>query len=194
MKKSLKLYDTWERYFSPVHPKHKYQVSRFKWFYDRLTPGKFLDVGCAGGLGLWLAGKRNDITDLHGIDINPDSIQQAKERLGIYKNKNVVLHSGSADNIPENDLYFDCVMCGETLEHVKNDYAVMSEIGRVTASGGRLLVSVPYKGHLSKQHIRLYDNNSLKKLIENNNFYVITEDKMHASSKGYYLLMKATKL
>ena len=189
----MKQFNTWERYFDPKHPKHKYQVARHGWFMDRVHGEKLLDVGCSGGLGLFLAGKKNDIGELHGVDICADTVNLARIRLSCYKKKLIILHIAYAEKIPEDDNYFDCVMCGETLEHVTYDQVVASELARVTRTGGTLLVSVPKEGHLSKEHVRLYTKGGLRDLIANAGFDIIEESEMKASPRGYYLLLKAIK-
>lgn len=189
----MKQFNTWERYFDPKHPKHKYQVARHNWFMDRIHGYKLLDVGCSGGLGLYLAGKNDSIDELHGVDICKDTIELSRIRLSCYKTKIVALHIGKAEELPEEDNYFDCVMCGETLEHVTDEKIAVKEISRVTKSGGTLLVSVPKNGHLSKEHVRLFTKESLKKLISENGFDIVEESEMKASVNGYYLLLRAIK-
>jgi len=49
-----------------------------------------------------------------------------------------------SDVIPVDDGYFDAVLCGEVVEHMEIDPIFMlSEVNRVTRSGGRLLVTTP---------------------------------------------------
>jgi len=189
----MKQFNTWERYFDPKHPKHIYQVVRHGWFMDRVHGDKLLDVGCSGGLGLFLAGKKPDIGELHGIDICENTINLSRKRLACYKNKLIILYVAPAEKMPESDNYFDCVMCGETLEHVTDDKIAALEIARVTRAGGTLLVSVPKEGHLSKEHVRLYTKGGLRDLIANAGFDIIEESEMKASPRGYYLLLKAIK-
>ena len=191
----MKLYDTWERYFNPKHPKHIYQRARFNWFMDRICGEKFLDVGCAGGLGLFLAAEKDFIKELHGVDKNPESIKEAKLRLRKYVDKKFVLRAGKAEKLEKENGYFDCVMCGETLEHLNNDKMAMAELSRVTNPGGIILISVPDRGHTSIQHVRLYNKLSLRKLITDSGCKVIEEDTMKsANTRYYYLLAKAIKL
>jgi len=190
----MKQENTWERYFDPKHPKHVYQVARHGWFMDRVVGGRLLDVGCSGGLALFLAGKKDFITELHGVDINKNTIELARKRLERYKDKIVCLHIGRAEILPEETDYFDCVMCGETLEHVSDDILAAKELARVIKPGGTLLISVPKEGHLSKKHVRLYTKRSLYNLIVNAGFDLIEQSEMKASRRGYYLLLKAEKV
>lgn len=189
MSKKFKLYDTWERYYNPKHPKHKYQRARHHWILKRIKGKKLLDVGCAGGLALYLAGTIDEIKELHGIDINSISIKQAERRLIKYSDKKIVLNVGYAENINRENEYFDCIICGETLEHLPDDTIAVKEMYRVMKKNGILIISVPDRGHISKQHLRLYTNSSLKKLVENAGFKVIEEDTMKSAHKKYYYLL-----
>jgi len=188
----MKQFNTWERYFDPKHPKHKYQVARHGWIVDRVCGERLLDVGCSGGLALFLAGHKDFITELHGIDICENTISLAEKRLSEL-NKFVYLTIAKAERIPRESNYFDCVICGETLEHVSDDKAVVDEMLRVLSPGGTLIVSVPDRGHLSKEHIRLYDKSSLSELIGSAGFEIREEATMPASKNGFYLLLRAVK-
>jgi len=190
----MKQFNTWERYHDPKHPKHEYQVARHNWFMERIVGEKLLDVGCSGGLALYLAGKKDFVKELCGVDICRNTVLLARKRLECYTNKEVCLHVGRADVLPFESGYFDCVMCGETLEHVTDDKLAAAELGRVIKPGGVLLVSVPKEGHLSKEHVRLYTRKSLDDLIINAGFDLIEQSEMKASRRGYYLLIKAEKI
>ena len=191
----MKQFNTWERYFDTKHPKHEYQVARHDWFMDRVHGPRLLDVGCSGGLALFLAGKNPGITELHGVDVCERTNRLAVERLSCYAGyKTVVIHTAPAESVPVKSGSFDCVICGETLEHVNDVNVAAIELARVTKSGGTLLVSVPKGGHLSREHVRLFTRESLRNLIESVGFSVIEENEMRASSSGFYLLLKALKI
>lgn len=191
----MKLYDTWERYFDLQHPKHKYQRARFRWLVERVKGKKFLDVGCAGGLSLYLVAKNEVIKELHGVDINPESIKDAESRLRKCPDKKTILQVGRAECLEKESNYFGTVMCVETLEHLKDDRPAMAELYRVTKTGGTLLVSVPDRGHTSIQHLRLYTKDSLRKLTEGAGFTVVEEYTMPSAPRQryWYLLLRAIK-
>ncbi|MEO5365083.1 MAG: class I SAM-dependent methyltransferase [Magnetococcus sp. WYHC-3] len=52
------------------------------------------------------------------------------------------------DAIPRPDGHYDAVILTQVLEHVPDPGAVLGELGRVLAPGGRLLVTVPLNGPL----------------------------------------------
>jgi len=191
----LKQFNTWERYFNPKHPKHKYQVARHNWFMKKVHGERLLDVGCSGGLALYLAAKQNvNIKELVGVDICLDTVKLARERLSSFVDRKITIHLSEADKIPEPNNNFDCVICGETLEHVQDDWKVMQEICRVLKPSGTLLVSVPKDGHLSREHIRLYSEKSIAELITYAGFDIKEKSSdMKAAPKNYYILVRAIK-
>ena len=52
-------------------------------------------------------------------------------------------HIGPAHDIPVDDGLYDAVLCTQVLEHVPNPEAVIAELFRVLAPGGRLYMTVP---------------------------------------------------
>ena len=195
----MKQFNTWERYFDTEHPKHKFEVMRHNWIIDRVCGERILDVGCGDGLDLFLAGHKDFTRELHGIDIRKNLIDIADRKL-VEVNKFFRLTVADVSKIPMESNYFDCVICGETLEHVSDDKAVVDEMLRVLSPGGTLIVSVPDRGHLSKEHIRLYDKNLLSGLIgsagvANGEYFEIREEAtMPASLSDFYLLLRAIKI
>lgn len=69
---------------------------------------------------------------------------------------------------------FDAVISGQTLEHVENDVAVVSEIARVLKKGGHFCVIVPSRGpQHNEPDYRRYTEESLKELLENSGLHVL---------------------
>jgi ubiquinone/menaquinone biosynthesis C-methylase UbiE len=98
-------------------------------------PGtRVLEVGCGGGNVLEGIGGRR-----FGLDLSPWILAKARRRLG----PSVGLVRGDAAALPFAEGKFDRVFCSEVLEHVLKPEAVVAEMRRVLAPGGRVVVSVP---------------------------------------------------
>jgi SAM-dependent methyltransferase len=54
-------------------------------------------------------------------------------------------------DIPVEDASFDAVLCTQVLEHVPDPGAVLAELHRVLAPGGRLWLTVPFVGELHEE-------------------------------------------
>lgn len=97
---------------------------------SRSLEGRILDVGC--GIGDFLAFRRDAI----GVDVNPRLVDYCRARgLPAY-----LMPSGE---LPFECGEFDSVILDNVLEHVSDPTQLLSEIHRVLAIGGTLVVGVP---------------------------------------------------
>lgn len=102
-----------------------------------VTDHTVLDGGCGEGyLSRELAHRGALVT---GLDASASLIAAAREerdRLGLRINHYVA----SLDSIPEDDGTFDAVVCNHVINDTEDPAAALKEIGRVTKSGGRLVL------------------------------------------------------
>lgn len=108
---------------------------------------RFLDVGCGFGGLARLAGERLGASEIHGVDIDPRVVEEAKK-----KNVSVVLQDASAEPLPFDDGYFDATMTLGMMDYLSYFDGVIREISRVTRVGGVVMVSLP---NLASWHNRL---------------------------------------
>jgi ubiquinone/menaquinone biosynthesis C-methylase UbiE len=127
-----------------------------------------LDVGCGDGYGIYLMKKNKLITNIFGIDIQDEAIKRA------IRNTESKIIKADAEDLPFHSKSFDCVHCGQTLEHVMDADKVMSEIQRVARA--RVVISVPINGGISEQHVREYTEEQIKDLISK--YFRIVETKL----------------
>lgn len=104
------------------------------------TPRRTLDVGSADAPSVgWMRGEHAHVT----LDLFPD---------GLLAGEGVC---GSAMALPFVDEAFDVVAAFDVVEHCEDDAVAVSEIARVLAPGGRMLLSVPaYQWAWSKHDVR----------------------------------------
>jgi ubiquinone/menaquinone biosynthesis C-methylase UbiE len=103
---------------------------------------RVLDVGC--GTGAQLARYQNARCAIAGIDTSPAMLQRARQRLGAE----VELRQASAESLPYPAASFDLVIASmifHELQPMVRD-AVVAEMARVTAPGGRILVTEFHPG------------------------------------------------
>lgn len=98
----------------------------------QLATAEILDVGDSDGLLLKHLGKSGT-----GFNISPEAIANS-ERNGVHAVQ------GDGHRLPFADGAFDVVLSFQTLEHVENQHAVLLELARVCAPGGRCFISVPW--------------------------------------------------
>lgn len=109
------------------------------------TPGRVLDVGC--GTGFLLERLAVEGWSGVGIDLSPDSVQLAEERLErLGFAEHVGAEVGSAYEPPSGP--FDLVTVTDVLEHLEDPRECLRAIKREIAPGGLLVVSTPNRRSL----------------------------------------------
>jgi len=147
-----------------------------------------LDLGCGdGALAEMIRAAGNKVT---GIDVSGPAIEKARSKgIRVYDND---LNTEWAGLIEEK---FDAVVCGEVIEHIfdtdrflRNIYAVLKEEGRLILStpnlaalGRRLFLLLGINPHIELTarkedagHIRYFTPGSLRRLLKENGFEVIS--------------------
>ncbi len=156
---------------------------------------KVLDVGCGKGTYLKEIHKIRPDLKLYGVDIG-----EVEEFLPEYIN----FKKSSGDNLPFKKETFDFIFCMHVLEHVLNPHSFMIEFNRLLKNGGYIYIEMPYykrafipDGNMNfwsdPTHIRPYNYASIKRLLEENDFRILTI-KVWRSWKsvllGPYLILK----
>lgn len=161
----MKTDNSYKRYIESGNERYDYAVSHLF--------GEVLDIGCGDGYGIYLMNKQSGIKKITGIDNQTEAIQKAKINL---KGIDAMILKADAENIPFSVNSFDSVHCGQTLEHVRDDKKVLSEIYRVTKK--RAVFSVPIHGGISTQHVREYNSLTITELLKE--YFNIISVKMFA--------------
>lgn len=97
--------------------------------------GKLLDVGCATGFFLKIAGEHG--FEPFGVEISNDFSKLARERYGL----DVI--TGTLENTNFKSNFFDVVTLFSVLEHVPNPLGTLKIINRCIKKEGLLLIKVP---------------------------------------------------
>ncbi len=113
---------------------------------------RILDVGCASGrLGEILKApqdrnaRANPDREVWGIELVPEIAAQAKTRLDHV----LVGDIEQMDPLPLPDRYFDCMICGDVLEHLRDPEGVLRRLRRHLAPGATVIANVPNIAHWS---------------------------------------------
>jgi 2-polyprenyl-3-methyl-5-hydroxy-6-metoxy-1,4-benzoquinol methylase len=111
-----------------------------------------LDAGC--GYGAYINLLAGICSRVVGIDVNKSFLTEARSHSKDLANTSFV--QMSLETIALSNKAFDFIICIETLEHVDNDKAVISEFHRLIKPKGKIILSVPYKWFPFETHgIRL---------------------------------------
>ena len=115
--------------------------------FATLRPGEVVvDLGCGGGLDVFLAAKKVGPTGRAiGIDMTPEMISRARGNLAGYRERsgldNVEFRLGEIEHLPVADASVDVVISNCVLNLSPDKPQVWREIARVLRPGGRVAVS-----------------------------------------------------
>ncbi len=102
------------------------------------SAGRVLEVGV--GTGLSLPTYKRDL-EIVGIDLSPEMLEKARERVAKDGLKNVVgLHEMDAGDLQFPDASFDTVVAMYVMTVVPEPEKVMRELSRVCRPGGQVLI------------------------------------------------------
>src|SRR6266545_5753086 len=104
-------------------------------YQDRELPQPVLDVGC--GDGRWFQFVWPEITDVSGLDMEPEAIKRALES-GVYRK----VWQADAASMPVDAGIFATVFANSSLEHMDNIHTVLTNIERVLRPDGLFIFSI----------------------------------------------------
>jgi len=108
--------------------------------FSGAAPGDtVLDVACGGGLVVCAFAQT--VRHATGIDVTPAMLQRARTLAQDKKLRNVSWDEGDVQSLPYPDASFSIVVSRFTFHHFLDPLAVLKEMTRVCAPGGRVLVA-----------------------------------------------------
>jgi 2-polyprenyl-3-methyl-5-hydroxy-6-metoxy-1,4-benzoquinol methylase len=150
-------------------------------------PKKVLSIGC--GVGSTEAEIREKGIEIWGIDISVEAMTIAKEKL----DKAIVgdIENDDMKEIPNR--YFDIVICGDILEHLRNPEYILERIHKWINNDGEIIISVPNFCHYSvmielmikrdwtyrngglfdRDHLRIFTRKSFIRMVERMRYKVV---------------------
>lgn len=163
-----------------------------------------LELGC-GEAALGVLVKKRQRCRVVGIELDPDAAAVARKRIDD-------VYCGDARHIIELlHEQFDCIVTSEILEHVDDPWSLLAELRRITAPGGRLVISIPnianaaiagdllrgrfdytYIGLACAGHLRFFTRSTIEELLSISGWTIeqIVPQRAIVSKAGEELLAK----
>jgi ubiquinone/menaquinone biosynthesis C-methylase UbiE len=105
---------------------------------------RILDIGCGTGIILKLS---EAFGRGYGIDLSAEAIRYTSAR-----DLNLIVRSDASQSIPFKGDTFSAITCLDVLEHLDNDFNILSEMMRVCKPGGHIVLTVPAFNVLWSSH------------------------------------------
>lgn len=125
----------------PLYLTESARYAEYPWLYEAAEFGKHagehvLEIGCGTGCDLLQFAKHG--ANATGIDITPEHLRLARERVG----NGAQVFYGDGKKIPFEDARFDYVYSHGVLHHLDQPRRMVEEVFRVLRPGGRFNVQV----------------------------------------------------
>ncbi len=148
----------------------------------RLTPRRFLEIGCSAGYRVNEVNKQFPTAQCYGIDPSPEAIKHGK-----LNYPDIHIMEGSADRLEFVESFFDVVVVGFVFYVIDREllYRTIHEIDRVLATNGFVIIMDFFSSRPVKKtyhHISAFNAYSFKQNYES----------MFLSSGMYQLIDKTT--
>jgi len=143
-------------------------VSRYLFALEFAKGANVLDAACGTGYGCFImASAAKKVT---GIDISSESTEFAKKN---YSLSNIEYMTGDIISMPFPECSFDLIIAYEIFEHLKNPEKMLTELYRVAAHNGKIIISTPNADFLKSSvpnpfHVKEYRFQEFREIIENN--------------------------
>lgn len=161
-------------------------------------PNVILDLGCAAGaLGRKLR-ELNKVSQIIGIEIFDSAAQKASE----YYDE---VYCEDIENVNlQYESYFDYIICGDILEHLRNPWKILDQIHYWLKDSGTVIVIIPNirywkiiydlalkgeweyvdAGIMDHTHLRFFTRYSFRKALIEHNFIIKKEEPFFFGKKG----------
>lgn len=147
---------------------------------------RLLEIGCGVGNTSALAKARAGVTEAVGVELYPSVATEAERVLD-----RVVCGDVESVTLDFPEGYFDCVVCADVLEHLKDPWGVLRRLRPLLSDGGRVVASIPNLQHfkpvlkilldrfeyepeglLDSTHLRFFTLSTIRKLFAETGYRV----------------------
>ena len=178
MRNTIQFADYDERSYDSWIPLQRYWQRRRYRIITELAKGetKIADLGCGSS------------RIIQNLPTGSVAFDLSLAKLRYLRKSDQLLVSGKVGSLPFKDASFDCLICSEVIEHIREDSA-FKEFKRAIKPGGKLILGTPdysrlswriieffygilLRGGYKEGHIRRWDRRSLEKILKEMGFRI----------------------
>jgi ubiquinone/menaquinone biosynthesis C-methylase UbiE len=145
--------------------RREFHINRYRFAAKRVKGLRVLDCACGTGYGARMLRELGTAASVVGIDIEPKALAYATKK---HRPAGTAFLCSSGDQLALEDDSVDVITSFETIEHVPDDRALISEFHRVLRRDGLLIISTPNRWPLvdTPYHVREYNRQSFIKVLD----------------------------
>ena len=149
---------------------------------------RILEIGC--GRGAFAARvKARQAVEYVGVELLEEAAQIARTQID-----QVIMTDIETSTLPFPENYFDCIICNDVLEHLRDPWACLHKLCGYLTSGGYVVASIPNMRHfevikeflihrqwhyqddgiLDRTHLRFFTDRTVRELFEQSGLEVIS--------------------
>ena len=141
--------------------------------------GRWLDVGCSAGFVV--KASQDEGFESHGIDIDPDGLDYAKNKLNLTN-----VSQTTIENAAFEDASFDIISAYDVIEHVENLHTFTAQLKALLAPDGLIDLITPNLNHWTvpsdlkrwkeikpSEHLYYFNKRNLQNLLRRHNLKII---------------------
>ena len=148
------------------------------------TDLQLLDVGC--GTGLFALSLAAGVGQVTGIDLTPEMLDQARALQAELGISNIRWQQGDVLPLPFDDEAFSIVVTKATFHHMTDPAAVLAQMRRVCAPGGRIAVS-----DLTPDAAKVAALDWIERLRDPSHVHVLTTQELRSLGRATGLIERA---
>jgi len=141
-----------------------YELAELQKYLKRINAGHLLDVATGeGNFLLFLLESFNSFESATGLDVNPESLKIARNKIGRLK---VDFIQGNVRRLPFEDNYFDTISVSNSLHHFDDPVKAIQSMLRVLIPGGLLVINEMINEHMNPAQQSYFEYHALKAEID----------------------------
>jgi ubiquinone/menaquinone biosynthesis C-methylase UbiE len=155
----------------PPWVRHQH-VTRYEWLVNFVKDRVVIEAACGTGYGsrIMIEGGARRVDS---FDLSPETISQARKEHNI---PGLNFEVGDATRLPVTDRSYEVYVSLETIEHIEDDRAFLSEAARVLKPGSKFICSTPNRAltnpgtsindhPFNPHHVREYSSEEFESLM-----------------------------